>query len=492
MNDHELDRLVATATHVRDSWVEGFDLRAAEDELLEEIMATTDSDAPERAGVEPPPSEPAQFASRPGRFKLTVAIGVAAALVVAVVLVRSVGGDRDVGTSDQPTIQPMIADPIPEGTDVAMVEPFEGTEPIESDEVETVVFGEVTETAVRNDVVISVGTAAPASGARVTVRGQDGQAGTYSDGDGVVWVSWTEPSDVQLTMYSRSFDREQVLTIAEGLEVDGADIELGDVPSGVAKPPKVAELPRLEGEGYTVGYFSDDDPGPSFHVRTRAVDDEDRAYELWMHGPRDDGQVQGHDLVLDAAGGGLFTMAWEPAPGQVVEVLAQGVDEASARAFAETIRPASEADWTALQEELASNPVEEPVVGPPPDDALHRELANGAEVWTWLGGDGLCYRNRYADGGENSLCPGDTTAPALGVSPSYDNDELLTTVPAVVGIAPADTESIDGGDVTFGEEAEGGWIYIWESEVEGEMPPDTLTFRDADGNVISTVEVLTI
>lgn len=502
MNDHELDRLVATATHVRDSWVDGFDLRAAEDELLEEIMATTDSDAPDLAGVEPPPSEPAPFASRPGRFKLAVAIGVAAALVVGIVLVRSLGDDGDsdegrVGTSQHLPIQPMIADPVPEGHEVNLVFPEQGPEPMEgSDEIDTVMFGERTETALNDDVVIFVEPTPPdgeiVGGSPVPVRGQEG---TVSGDTGNIELSWTEPSGVHLTVLSHTFDREQVRVIAEGLEVDGTTVELGAMPEGVPMPPKVAELARFGGPGYDVSYMPTDPDlaGPTYQVTTRAVDEDDRVYELWLRGPRTDGQVRGADLGLLDEGGEVLDLAWEPVTGQVVEVLAQGVDEAEARAFAETIRPATDAEWAALQEEVANrSPEDEATMELPPDDAAHRELANGVQLWAWMDGDQLCYLDEYEGGGGGNLCTGEPRdPPLLGVSPSWDEDGPRSTVPAVVGVAPAGTESIDGGQVTFGEDADGGRIFIWESDVEGELPPDDLTFRDADGTEIDTLGVIT-
>lgn len=127
MNDHELDRLVAEATHVRDSWVAGFDLRAADDQLMEEIMATTDTPAfpgsgpPDGPGPLPEGPSPLASEPRPGRRRFTpaVALGAAAALLAGVVLARSTmgadGGSEtgDVGTSGIPMQDLPEAEPPP-------------------------------------------------------------------------------------------------------------------------------------------------------------------------------------------------------------------------------------------------------------------------------------------------------------------------------------------------------------------------------------------
>jgi hypothetical protein len=60
--------------------------------------------------------------------------------------------------------------------------------------------------------------------------------------------------------------------------------------------------------------------------------------------------------------------------------------------------------------------------------------------------------------------------------------------PAVVGIAPAGAASIDGGETTFGDEVDGGQLFIWEF-VPGESP-DEITFRDAGGVALATEPVL--
>jgi hypothetical protein len=526
MNDHELDRLVATATHVRDGWVAAFDLRAADDELLEEIMATTDTPVPLGSGPPDesgsPPDEPSPFGRAPRprrRFTPAVAVGVAAALVVGVVVLRSTArdpngdGERgDVGTSGEEAIRPMIADPLPEGFEVFSVAPEEGADPAPPPDgpIDTWVYGQVTATAITDDVVISVETTEPdvpegsiPIGEPVTVRGQQGLLcspglATHCDfGDNVTGVSWTEPSGPRLSVESRTFDRDQVLAIAEGLAVDGTTVELGDMPAGVTAPPLAAELHAAKADAYSVTYqpAGESSPGPVY-VSTRAEDEARRVYDLWLSGPRD-GTVQGRPAAVEDIDG-AYVVTWSPAPGQLVEILANGLDEAAALRLAESVRPATDAEWAELQQQVASRPPEGdpgelragPPVHAPPEDAVHRELAGGAQVWGWLDAEGmLCYRTERDDGTGSGLCsPGDVV---LGVSPSGVNGGPMEwREPAVVGVAPEGTASIEGGEATFGEQVEDGRLFVWEFS-DGDMP-DTLTFLDADGDEITTLEVTVI
>lgn len=524
MNDHELDRLVASATHVRDGWVDGFDLRAAEDELLEEIMATTDMDPP--VPLAPAPSdgpspfdrEAGRFDGRPDRrrFRLAVALGAAAAVLVGVVLMRSTGGDGDrdgadepgdVGTSADQAVAPMIVDPLPDGFEVGLITPEEGLapEPLPDEEVDTWVHGDLTEAGLTNDVVISVEPSAPsvevepegegvggALGEPVTVRGKEGTLCSFGPpltacepGVQLTGVSWTESPDLYITVQSRTFDREQVLAIAEGLRVEGTTVELGDMPSGVTKPPEVAELDNelvsddlITGASYMVTYGSPD--GRSFSVTTGPEDEARRLYDLWLSGPRDD-QVQGHAASVEDMGG-IHTLTWSPVPGQVVELMTDGtLDEATARQLAELVRPATDAEWADLQQQVAARPPDAPIPGQTTPATVEREVSGGAVVRAHQAEEVLC----YDVDGQGMVCHNNATD-VLAVSTTGSDGQLHWDVPATVGVAPDGTVSIDGGETTFGESVDGGQLFVW--EFSGEQPT-SVTFRDAEGNVIATREV---
>jgi hypothetical protein len=238
-----------------------------------------------------------------------------------------------------------------------------------------------------------------------------------------------------------------------------------------------------------VDYASPD--GESFTLSTTALSEAEHIYHLWRAGPRDDAQVQGHDASVEDIDGS-FVVMWEPSPSQLVEVLTNGVDRETALAFAETVRPAADAEWVDLQGRVTSSPEDGLVdnTPAPPDEAVRRELADSStEVWGWLGDDGgLCYQVHVGGDMSSQLCHGDPAAEVLGVSPSNVDGELVWDAPAVVGVAPEGSVSIDGGEVTFGEPVDGGRLFVWEF-FEGEMP-DSLTFRDIDGDEIATIDVL--
>jgi hypothetical protein len=501
MNDHELDRLVASATHVRDGWVDGLDLRAAEDELMEEIMATTDIPVPLTSGPPPggpPPDEPSTSRAKPRRLRLVVAVGAAAALVTGVVVARSMAGDSDdaagVSTTGDSPILPMILDPVPDGFELLSasgewLEP----EPTGDGQIDTWLYGDVSETAVTNDVLVNVGSrSSEMNGAPVVVRGKD--ATLCSPGpdeceigvSNLTMVSWAERPDLHVTVASRSFTPDQVQAWAEGLAIDGDTVQLGDVPPGVTKPPPVAELDGELGWAYMVEYQSSDGEGYLTVVTTPVENQATRNYGLWLHGPRDGGQVQGHPATLDDTDD-WYALTWEPEPGRLIELRANRVDAATARAIAESVRPATHDEWTDLRERSARLE-EERHGGPgmePPEGAVYRQLAGGAEVWGWRDEQGrLCYQT-----GQGQLCTRDETD-VLGVSPTNVDGQLRWDVPAAVGVAPEGTESVDGGEVTLGEPVDGGRLFVWEFS-PGEMP-DTLTFRDAAGNEIATREVLVL
>lgn len=518
MNDQELDELVAAAAPVSEAWIAALDLGDAETELMEEIMATTGTPEPvlpepsTEPGMEPgmePPGQPPPERSPTGgtarRFKLAV-VGVAAALLVGVVVVRATGGggDGDDGTSDVQTpseaaVPPMLADPRPEGFEVRMVEPAEGLAPAPPSDgpIDTWVYGELTPNAVTNDVVLRMSPSPPEGdvlGEPVSVRGQQGTLCSPGPnqcdfGNNVTGVSWTEPSGAYVSVESRTFDTTQILAIADGVVVDGDTVELGNVPPDVTVPPKLTELNSDWNWTYMVDYASPD--GANFSLSTMALSEAARIYHLWLAGPRGDAQVQGHDASVEDIDG-AFVVVWEPSPSQLVEVLTNGVDRATALAFAETVRAASDAEWADLQGQVTSSPEDGLVdnTPAPPDGAVHRELADGStEVWGWLGDDGgPCYQV-HVDGDQSSqLCAGGSPTDVVGVSPSNVDGELIWDVPAAVGVAPEGTASIDGGEVTFGEPVDGGRLFVWEL-FAGEMP-DSLTFRDIDGEEIATIDVV--
>lgn len=126
----------------------------------------------------------------------------------------------------------------------------------------------------------------------------------------------------------------------------------------------------------------------------------------------------------------------------------------------------------------------------PPADATYLHLADGTEVWGWLGDSGgPCYlvAEDGGGGGVARLCTSEPAA-VRGVSPSSTKYGPTVRTPAAVGIAPPGTVSIDGANVTFGEDVADGRVFAC-GFTSGEIPT-TVTFRDAGGAALGTAEVV--
>ena len=358
MNDHELDQLVATAALVDDGWVGTLDLRDAESELMEEIVSTPRTSVPTgptdtpTAGTPGPPEEaPAgevtPFRGAPRRrHRVRVTVGVAAAVVIAALavgalLTRGAGegdgdGDDQVWAAAGSGVVPAILDPAPDGYEVASTSDGDGSPipPPEGGPPNTWVYGDLSDTGLANDIVIRVAPQAPEGtilSEPVAVRGTQGAlcspGPTQCDfGNNVTGVKWTDPSGIYIEVESRTYDADQVLAIAEGLVVEGGSATLGAMPAGVATPPQVAVLDDSWTWAYTVTYQAPG--GGSVTVSTRAQTDPMRIYDLWRAGPREDAEVNGHPASLDDLDGS-YIVTWEPAAGQLVEVLTNGMDEAA-------------------------------------------------------------------------------------------------------------------------------------------------------------------
>ena len=519
MNDHQLDQLVATAALVDDGWVGTLDLRDAESELMEEIVSTPRTSVPTgptetpMPGAPEPPAAPtaeelAPFRGAPRRRRrVRVAVGAAAAVVIAALavgalLTRDAGegdGDDQVWAAAGSGVVPAILDPALDGYEVALASDGDGspTPPAEGGPPNTWVYGDLSDTGVANDIVIRVAPQAPGGtilSEPVTVRGTQGSlcspGPTQCDfGNNITGVSWTDPSGIYLEVESRTYDADQVLAIAEGLVVEGGSATLGVMPAGVATPPQVAVLNDDWTTAHEVAYRAPD--GGAVSVSTRAQTDPMRIYDLWRSGPRDGGEVNGHPASVEDIDGS-YIVTWEPAAGQLVWILTNGMDEAAALDAAAAVRPATPAEWADVQEQAANAVPDEPAgesgVEQPPDDAAHRLLTDGVtEVWGWPSAEGgPCYK--VTEGGSESRgCTGDPETMVVGISPSSTNNGPMETTPAAVGLAPAGTASIDGAEVTFGPDELGGRPFVCEF-TDGEMH-DTVTFRDAAGTDLGTAEV---
>jgi hypothetical protein len=391
----------------------------------------------------------------------------------------------------------MIPDTVPEGTSLREVFPEDGRagdKPLGP--VLTHIYGELVDDTVTDDIVVHVDEPPPGyeepPGEPVTVRGNDGLLCSpgpdrCTTGDGITGLSWTEEGVGYVSVESRTYDGDQVRAIAEGLVVDGDTLRPGELPEGVAEVPEIAAVNDSWPTDYSVRYAADSTV-PGYTITTRTATEAQRVHELWLNGPPDDAEVRGHPAWVDGDSG-MFSVVWEAAPGQFVQTVTHGLDEAGAIAFAESVRPATDQEWTDLQAELAALPPDPASSGDGrPDDALHRALANGAgDVWVYTDeNDQLCAETED-DEQATQRCTEE--GDIIGVAPTSDYGEpKVWDLPAVVGTAPSGATSIDGGETTFGAEVDGRRYFIWEF-ASGAMP-DEITFRDADGDVLSTEPVI--
>jgi hypothetical protein len=229
MNDDELDRLVANAAPVRDSRVAALDLRDAEDDLLEEIMATTTTRVSLRGGPSPDGDGPQRARHR---LRSALAIGTVAAATIAVFVVIT-RDDKDVVTetpSKQPTTtlpttvtvtpgistEPLVALPIPdeyelvsagEDTTDAGGQTYTVEYRLKEIDLDRNFSGFVITTTVDPDGSVweSLGGAGEDDG--LEVRGHDA---VWEGAAGTIYVNWQESDGVVVTVSSSSDKDEGV------------------------------------------------------------------------------------------------------------------------------------------------------------------------------------------------------------------------------------------------------------------------------------------
>lgn len=367
MTDDELDRMVATLAPVSDRWVAGLDLGDAEAELLEEIMAI----APTRVDEAQHPA--------PGRhrLRLVVAIGAVAAAVLAVVAIRSADKDEDIRPIESTTtsVPPAGAAPRP----LISAEPPDGLEILHAGdsrsfgpgfgqpaEVQGTYYGDVTSPEPTNDVVImtflfdQVVVESPQA-VDVTVRGRPGRARPpVEDPDALApaaaLVGWMEGSGRSVVIASRSLDVDALLALADGLVERDGKMVLGDVPAGMGPFPETDVAAGAALARRSVAYTGPGevfvDGGPRLEASVYVDGVSDTIELFWIYAlDAERVQVRGHDGLFFADA--VQVLTWEEAPGVRVEIFAMpDITRDELIAFAETLRPATDEEWTTLVEEF--------------------------------------------------------------------------------------------------------------------------------------------
>jgi hypothetical protein len=334
MDDEELDQVVAATDPIGDARVASLDLRDAETELMEEIMAPSASEVILTADL------PAPFRRRRRRRVLVAAAAVVAVAgaTVTVLALRSGSDDKgskpdDVSTQAVVELPRLIADPAPEGFDPPIIDAPSQIPPRDANGVPVPagylrLYGDVGAEEPSSDLVVEVAPYTDATPTRflpgnehmdpVTVRGHDGLAchgascGTNSFGASAA-VGWEERPGLEIVLRSRALEVDQLRTIAEGLSVDGDEVVLGALPPGLPGPlDDVGRLPygawagldatTYQDPGIRLTYGRDLEGGPleTMHpavisLTVRAGDEAALAWTTWAAAERRSVRVRGHD-----------------------------------------------------------------------------------------------------------------------------------------------------------------------------------------------------
>jgi hypothetical protein len=398
MNDDELDRLVATSAPITEGQVASLDLRDAEIELMEEIMATTTREV--RLVGEP----------RPPRPRLTgFRIAAAAAAVVAVVAAGvAISGQDDSGSVDTGSTTPagtelpyLVPDHLPAGLSLAGAHAL--GQPTWYDN--TVVYGRPAAEGLPDvDLTVSWVNAndeathgSSTAYSPVTVRGHDGYACSGAACAGVgpgvqAAVEWTERAGKFFYLASPTLTVEQLVAIADGLVIGGHvddedgprgavfvigldEVNLGTVPDDLPAP--LEELGRrdyrMDLSRPTIPIDVDgslspaemgppdmvhldyrlDDPTGALTVEVEPGEDFDLADTVAIGAGEPIADVRGHPAwsITLPPGPGFDverrSIVWQEAPGVVVAIETFGTDYDVdvLRDVAESLRPATDAEW---------------------------------------------------------------------------------------------------------------------------------------------------
>jgi hypothetical protein len=538
MNDEELDKLVAATDPIGDVRVASLDLRDAETELMEEIMARSASEVILTADL-PAPSR----RRRRRRVLVAAAAVVAVAGAAVTVLALRSGSDDDGSKPDDVSTQGLvelphlIADPAPEGFDPPIIDAPSHVPPRDANGVPVPdgylrLYGDVGAEEPSSDLVVEVAPYTDATPTRflpgnghmdpVTVRGHDGLAchgascGTSFGASAA--VGWEERPGLEIVLKSRALEVDQLRMIAEGLSVDGDEVVLGALPPGLPGPlDDVGRLPygawagpnatTYQDPGIRVTYGRDLEGGPleTMHpavisLTVRAGDQAALAWETWAAAERRRVRVRGHDgwLLSDIS---LWppTLVWSEAPGVIVEVEAVSLsdlrdaesdpggrgDHPDPIAFAESLRPATAEEWLAAQQ---ANPMDSGAVAEQvPDDAQAVATTDELGGAAYLAADGrIC--GFVVD--EEGKLPDACGSPDQRVHELRGRNGAVqflfgTMPPGVVHVVVRSSSVADPWSPFYDVAPEAG-PRIWILSIGG-LAPDTITFRDGHGQPVETV-----
>jgi hypothetical protein len=357
-------------------------------------------------------------------------------------------------------------------------------------------------------------------------------------------VFWEEAEGFTIGLSSRTLDNDQLVAIAEGLDVDAdaQTVEIGPLPDALPGPllpvastdtevvmfglqaagllldeATTGHLAAYQPEGYT--------PFGSAIVATFTGDATDLAVLRWLVGTTTATDVRGHpgwsgsyelpgfddgEGIVPGSRGPLSALVWEEAPGVLVLVQTFGPGPDEARAMAESLRPAVGDEWARMlrlgesrdrfmfhEARIAAGQL--PVEDRRNASAIRipGHAVNGSEgvygvagVWsTWLLPDGtICGAVDAVDDDADPIETCDPEGGPVTVVRDEGGEPVL-----VIGVLPdgavgriaVDGEIEEAQTCTGPDDAPPYYILVI---ADGDVP-SAVTFVGADGTDVSTVPV---
>jgi hypothetical protein len=325
-----------------------------------------------RPGWEPPGARHGHGARRPRpAFVLaTVTAVIAVVAAAAVVAVTHTGDDDEVVPTQAGGVPTLIPDVVPDGLtalgalDLPREPEAQGaerlTESVYGDPAAPDPFAgaELGVSVLRSEGADAIGDSP------LTVRGHSGWA-TVESATGRHFVTWEEASGVLASVTSATVPQAELIAVAEGLtfSADYTHVDATVLPPGLSLVGSLDDVAftgaltpvvlPAETPGHLVGY-GDPVGHRAVSVATFGIEPDELTVLKWGLGePAGEVTVRGHTGLLhsqptgSADGGPLLSVLWEEQPG-VFCIVAGDVDQAALLATAESLHPATEAQWADL------------------------------------------------------------------------------------------------------------------------------------------------
>lgn len=206
---------------------------------------------------------------------------------------------------------------------------------------------------------------------QVWVRGVPGDV---DDARGGPSLTWTEGETLMVTLTSHTLDIGQLVVAGDALALEGNGMVLASQPAEVTSP--LIEVASMAGHtsleiplptdaaGYVVGYETEDYSRHMVLTMFEGGDDE-LTLLRWFLNTDEQATLAGRDgwAGSDTVEVGSSTapitaemtsFVWEQAPGLVAAINGRGVSQADLAAAIDSLRPATDDEWSERREQIAS------------------------------------------------------------------------------------------------------------------------------------------